>query len=249
MRIQVTGARGMLGSAVCRAVEAAGHQLQDGTAPIEEFKSAWIGAPVVINCAGIVKQRTTLPEHEMVMTNAYGPHRLVWACDEAHTRLIHVSTDCVFTLPGPHDEGDMPSPRDLYARSKLAGEVTRSPHLTIRTSFVGRGPRGLLHNLETDKEMRISRSAWWTGHMVDTVARVLVLLAEQENVSGLLHIPAQMTKRIDLAQMLIDAFHLNCKIVEVGERWEDRRLISERWWKLGFMDLPPLAEQIAEMAR
>lgn len=248
MVIQVTGSRGMLGSAVCRAVEAAGHTLiTNSEVDIESDRE--VVAPVLINCVGIVKQLIQVPAYEFARVNAYAPHWLAHQCEQVGTRLIHISTDCVFTLPGPHSESDMPSPVDLYARSKLAGEVMRSPHLTVRTSFVGHGPRGLLHNLETDKEMRISRSAWWTGHTVDTVARVLVLLAEQENVSGLLHIPAQMTKRIDLAQMLIDAFHFNCKIVEVDEHWEDRRLISERWWKLGFMDLPPLAEQIAEMTR
>ncbi len=61
------------------------------------------GAAVVINCAGLVKQREA-PDSEFMRVNAYGPHRLAEVCDRASARLIHISTDCVFRGPGPHGE-------------------------------------------------------------------------------------------------------------------------------------------------
>lgn len=251
MIIQVTGSRGMLGQAVVKAATEAGHTVLGMAAHdlfrIEISRPGDILAPVIINCAGMVKQRKC-SELEMITANAYGPQHLAWACDEARARMIHVSTDCVFTLPGPHSENDTPSPRDIYARSKLAGEVMRFRHLTIRTSFVGKGPRGLLRRLETEPEMRISRTDAWTGHTVDTVARILVLLAEREEITGLLHIPAEFTRRVDLARMLVIAFRLKCNIIETDDVWEDRRLVSERWYEIGLPVLPPLSEQIAEMA-
>lgn len=248
MNIQITGSCGMLGQVVVKAATEAGHTPVASLFRIGNTLPYQITAPVVINCAGIVKQREC-SEQDMVLSNAYGPHRLAWACDEARARLIHVSTDCVFTLPGPHNESDTPSPRDIYARSKLAGEVTRFRHLTVRTSFVGKGPRGLLHRLETEPEMRISRTDTWTGHTVDTVARALVMLAERDDIAGLLHIPAEFTLRADLARMLVKAFGLNCNIVEMDDVWEDRRLSAARWGALELPELPTLAEQIAEMAR
>src|SRR5262245_38452589 len=137
MNIQVIGHRGMLGTAVSAAVAERGHELVVKDLNIETVIAPHILAPVVINCAGLVKQRQ-YPASRFMAVNAMGPHRLAEACDVAGARLIHVSTDCVFDQPyfnsprGPFSENSMSCALDTYARSKLAGEVS-APHLTVRT--------------------------------------------------------------------------------------------------------------------
>lgn len=93
----------------------------------------------VINCVGIVKQRSeakaAIPSIEI---NALLPHRLLVSCQAHGARLVHVSTDCVFSgRTGNYRESDTPDPVDLYGRSKLLGEVEEAPGLTLRTSIVG----------------------------------------------------------------------------------------------------------------
>ena len=95
---------------------------------------------LVLNCIGIVKQKhegkQAIPS---IRINALFPHELAAFCDSAGAKLIQVSTDCVFSgHKGGRDETALPDPVDLYGRSKLLGEVTHPPHLTIRTSMIGR---------------------------------------------------------------------------------------------------------------
>src|SRR5450756_203889 len=93
----------------------------------------------VINCIGIVKQRD---EAKMavptIRVNSLFPHLLADLCASMNARLIHVSTDCVFSgSRGSYTEDDTPDPVDLYGRSKLLGEVDRDGALTLRTSIIG----------------------------------------------------------------------------------------------------------------
>lgn len=243
MKIQVFGQSGMLGSAVVKAVQRRGHELESNQANLEVVWAGHIFAPVVINCAGLVKQRQYNPSRFMVV-NAVGPHRLAEACDSVGSRLIHVSTDCVFARTGPHCECDAPDADDAYARSKLAGEVTREPHLTIRTSFVGFGRRGLIADLLGGEPMRASNRQLWSGHTVDTVADVLVQLAEMD-VRGLLHLPGEFQTRWELVQTLMRYLGAG-QVVRDDEYKADRRLISDRW-PLG--ELPSFAAQLEAMDR
>jgi dTDP-4-dehydrorhamnose reductase len=104
---------------------------------------------VVINCAGLIKQRPAATDPMAVMqSNALMPLRLAQWCETRGARLIHISTDCVFSgKRGGYSEADTPDPVDLYGLSKLLGEVGTTPHLTLRTSFIGpqlSGQEGLL---------------------------------------------------------------------------------------------------------
>lgn len=94
---------------------------------------------VVVNAIGIVKQRddakAAIPSLEI---NALLPHRLADMCAAHRARLIHISTDCVFSgSRGAYREEDLPDADDLYGRSKLLGEVTARGCLTLRTSIIG----------------------------------------------------------------------------------------------------------------
>src|SRR5215213_8926617 len=106
-----------------------------------------ISPQVVVNCIGIVKQRDVRPA-EMIRANALFPHELAEICGERGIRMIHVSTDCVFSgRRGRYTEEDIPDAQDLYGRSKLLGEASGPGVLTIRTSMIGReleGANGLL---------------------------------------------------------------------------------------------------------
>ena len=88
----------------------------------------------------MVKQRGyRTSEEEMVEVNAHFPHKLLSICDSSGARLIHISTDCVFSgNKGNYVETDNPDPVDIYGSSKLAGEIVDDHNLTIRTSHVGR---------------------------------------------------------------------------------------------------------------
>src|SRR5438477_2175827 len=95
-----------------------------------------------VNAVGIVKQRPeALDAILSIEVNSLLPHRLALDCRAVGSRLIHLSTDCVFSGEGGgYRESDRPDPLDLYDRSKLLGEVTaESGAITLRTSMIGLG--------------------------------------------------------------------------------------------------------------
>ena len=99
---------------------------------------------VVVNCVGVIKQRPEAKDplvcHEV---NTLLPHRIASLCAAEGRRLVHVSTDCVFAgRKGLYVESDLTDAEDLYGRSKALGEVLEVPHVTLRTSIIGRELRG-----------------------------------------------------------------------------------------------------------
>lgn len=94
---------------------------------------------VVINCVGLIKQHGISKQHiDAVKINALLPHELANICDQFNAKLIHFSTDCVFTGDvGLYTEDSLPDARDLYGKSKCLGEVSYGKHLTLRTSIIG----------------------------------------------------------------------------------------------------------------
>lgn len=230
MKIEVIGIDGTLGSALM---------------PMCDFSRR--DAEVVINCAGIVKHRIGKRDTDFIKGNSLLPHLL--AADSE--RLIHVSTDCVFdnNHAAPYDESALPCPTDLYGRSKLAGEIYDAPHLTVRTSFVGIGKRGLLHDLfeQRNQTVKVKKFSYWTGHTTIALSRILLELAEK-NVTGLLHIPGEVVSRAELVRKLSKAFGLNIKVEETNEIGLDRRLISNRWIELRMRPFMTLDEEILELA-
>lgn len=164
-RILILGATGMLGSAVfrvlasapigdvygtARAPESVAHlpkrlheRVLTGVEALsdESLDQAFeaVDPTHVINCVGIVKQLSQSEDPvSSICINSLLPHRIASRCASTGARLIHISSDCVFSGDvGMYRECDKPDPKDLYGRSKLLGEVEYGNALTIRTSIIG----------------------------------------------------------------------------------------------------------------
>ncbi|TVP52863.1 MAG: SDR family oxidoreductase [Halomonadaceae bacterium] len=95
---------------------------------------------VVINCVGMIKQLAGADDPLVALPlNSLLPHRLARLCAIAGSRLVHISTDCVFSgRRGGYTEADTSDAQDLYGKSKYIGEVNHLPHaITLRTSIIG----------------------------------------------------------------------------------------------------------------
>lgn len=247
MLVQVIGATGMLGSEVSRVLRERGHEVHDIFVDIACIMPTDVVAKIVINCSGL--SPSTSSRDRMIAINQTGPHQLSHACDEAGSRLVHVSTDAVFNRPGPHSEGDHPDPSSLYGRSKMKGEVIRDPHLTVRTSFIGIGKRGILAQLLTTPDtISASTRFWWSGHTAASVAEMLVDLALREDITGLIHTPGSFQTRYDLVEKMIKSFDLDIsRLVRDDSYITDRRLTSYKWDRRGLLVPPPFDEQLAAL--
>lgn len=255
--VQVLGATGMLGRAVVREARAAGLTICDERVELEIFNLQHLRASTVINCAGIVKQNLDALPSQVIAANSYAPTRIAEICSIHSARLIHVSTDCVFGTgfasgrggPSWQTEETPPTPNDLYGRSKLAGEVYYTPHLTVRTSFVGFGRYGLISQLLAGP-VTASRYFYWSGHTVDVVATCLIRLVRRDTITGLLHIPGAALTRLELSQKLARYLELpDSRVIESNYLYTDRTLGSVRWHKLGLEAFGTFDEELRAMVK
>jgi len=191
----------------------------------------------VLNCIGVVKQIDAAQDAiTSISINALLPHQLANLCEQARVRLIHFSTDCVFSgRAGPYCENDQPDPADLYGRSKLLGEVDRPGCLTIRSSIVGRELRrgtGLLEWFisQRGEEVRGYQQALYTGLTTEAMADVVQMILErQPDLSGVWQVSGETIDKCSLLGIVNRVFDLGIRIVPDETFHCDRRLDSTRF--------------------
>ena len=209
----------------------------------------------VVNAVGIVKQR---PESEdaiaSIEVNSLLPHRLALACRPTGARLIHLSTDCVFSgSRGGYREEDTPDPVDIYGRSKLMGEVSGEGALTLRTSMIGLGlqRKTSLVDWFVAQSGRVQgyRNAIFSGLTTNELARVIGnLLEKHAQASGLYHLSAAPISKLELLAKLRERLALNVDLVPVDEPRIDRSLDSTRFRRVFGYAAPSWDEMLDALA-
>lgn len=191
----------------------------------------------VVNCAGIVKQRQEATHPlESIRVNALFPQELVELCQVARTRMIHLSTDCVFSgAVGAYREHDVPDPLDLYGRSKLLGEVAAPPATTLRTSIIGleltRHDSLVEWFLRQRGRIAGYTNAIYSGVTTMEMSRcVRMLLTQFPDLSGLWHVAADPIDKYSLLIKLATALdRADVEIVPESDPRCDRSLIGTRF--------------------
>lgn len=159
----------------------------------------------VVNAVGIVKQRGAAKEAiPSLEVNSLLPHRLALLCRAANSRLVHVSTDCVFSgKTGGYTEEDVPDAEDLYGRTKLLGEVAEPGAVTLRTSIIGlelSRKTGLIEWFLAQKgEIRGFRRAVYTGLTTAELSRVIErVLSGHPGLHGVWQVASEPINKHDL---------------------------------------------------
>jgi dTDP-4-dehydrorhamnose reductase len=165
----------------------------------------------VINGIGIVKQRdqakASMPSLEI---NALLPHRLALLCKAIGARLIHMSTDCVFSgRTGNYREQDPSDADDLYGKAKFLGELHDAHCVTLRTSIIGlelNRKTGLVEWFLAQKgSIKGYRRAIYTGFTTVEMARVIErVLLEHKELHGVWHVASVPINKYDLLSLLSD---------------------------------------------
>ena len=210
----------------------------------------------VINCIGIIKQLAAATDPFLsVAINSLLPHRLHRLCQAAGARLIHFSTDCVFSgRTGNYTEDDPSDALDLYGRSKVLGETIGDGALTLRSSIIGRElgtTSGLVEWFLSQRGRRIDgyRRAIYSGFTTLEMARIVrMILTEHRALSGTLQVSSDRIAKYDLLKLMQRAFNLDVEIVPDDTVQIDRSLDSTRFRTLtGFIppSWPALIEELA----
>ncbi len=192
---------------------------------------------VAVNCIGIVKQREEAKAYIPSITlNALLPHVLAECLDAWNGKLIHFSTDCVFSgKKGDYTEEDPSDAEDLYGKTKYLGETTESNALTLRTSIIGRELANFKSLLEwflsqNGKTVQGYKNVIYSGVTTNYLAKTVSnLIKDFPDLAGLYQVTAPKISKHDLLCRIRDAYGLNIEIIPNETEVCDRSMIGEKF--------------------
>jgi dTDP-4-dehydrorhamnose reductase len=233
MTILVLGAGGMLGFALHRVLSDRGFKVLGtvrGAAPVHPWTFGLdylggldvrdvaavrqavrqSGATIVVNAAGVIKQAAGARDPGILFAvNSAVPRRLQATLGPIGVRLVHFSTDCVFSgRKGGYSEADIPDADDDYGLSKYLGEPAGEGCLVLRTSIIGLGlaPNPSLVDwfLSQTGAVRAYRPARFSGLPVHLIGALLADRLLAAELSGLWHLSAEPIDKAALLTLIRD---------------------------------------------
>ncbi len=197
---------------------------------------AQIKPQIVINCVGIVKQLAEANDPLLAIPiNSILPHRLALLSEAVEARLIHISTDCVFSgSKGNYTEKDIPDAYDLYGRSKLMGEVDYPNAITLRTSIIGHelsGSRSLINWFLSQKsKVNGFTKAIYSGFPTVELAEIIEkYVIPNPQMHGLYHVSSDPINKYDLLKIVREVYEKDIEIEPSDKLVIDRSLNSKRF--------------------
>lgn len=210
----------------------------------------------VVNAIGIVKQ---LPEASesipSIEINALFPHRLALLCKDISARMIHLSTDCVFSgKKGNYRESDTSDADDLYGRTKFLGEVIDSHGLTLRTSMIGlelsRKKNLLEWFLAQKKTVHGYKKFVFSGFTTLELSRVIEnMILNYPEAHGVYHVSSEPISKFDLLSLIKEGLKLPIEIIPDESFACDRSLDSSKFRQKFNYNPPNWEEMIDELCK
>lgn len=222
----------------------------------KEFSSVLkkISPKVVINCIGAIKQKNNFNNSsEIIHINSLLPHLLEDACKKVGARMIHFSTDCVYSGKiGNYAEENEPDADDLYGLSKRLGEVLSETSLTLRTSIIGHELNSNLSLLDwflsQESKVKGYKKAIFSGLTTIEIGKVLEkIILPNKDLSGLFHLSVNPISKYDLLNLVAKEYKKNIKIIEDSEIKIDRSLDSSKFITYTGYNPPSWTELIKEL--
>ena len=208
----------------------------------------------IVNAVGIIKQRLTSRESiPSLEINSLFPHRLAILCKAIGARMIHLSTDCVFSgTKGNYREEDPSDAVDLYGKSKYLGELNEQHCITLRTSMIGRElyrKKSLLEWFLAQKgSIKGFKKAIFSGFTTQELSRIIEMILKQNpTASGIYHVSSDPISKYDLLSLINKRLQLPIKIIPDESFVCDRSLDSSRFRKEFNYNPPSWEEMVSEL--
>jgi len=188
----------------------------------------------VFNCIGLIKQlsKSKLPV-SAIEINSLLPHKIAEICTENDSRLVHFSTDCVFSGDmGSYKESSVPDAIDIYGRSKLLGEVSYDKHLTLRTSIIGHELNSNVSLVDwflsqTDTVKGFSNAIFSglpTCYIAEFLEKYVIC---NPDLSGMYHLSAEPIDKYSLLLLIKNKYDIKVDVIDYPDFIIDRSLNSD----------------------
>lgn len=190
---------------------------------------------VIINCIGILNRTAEENPHRAVLINSYLPRFLEFITKNSKTKVIHISTDCVFSgKDGNYTEYSFKDGIGYYAQTKALGEVVNSKDLTFRTSIIGpeinSSGIGLFHWFyQQYGEINGYTNAYWTGITTIELLNALKSAIKDDNIVGLYHlVNDKKISKYNLLEMMNTEFKKRLILIPDDKYKIDKSLVDTR---------------------
>jgi dTDP-4-dehydrorhamnose reductase len=208
---------------------------------------------VVINCAGTIKPRVDeLGDLNAILVNSVFPRLLANVCEKLEIKLIHPTTDCVYSgNKGKYNEDDKYDVNDVYGMSKALGEPNNCT--VIRTSIIGEEVnqgRSLIEWVKSEKNNTVFgfTNHYWNGVTCLQFAKLChKIITDNLFWVGTRHLHSNTLNKKELVQLISDVFDLNLTITPKETDLPCDRSLSTKSNIIDLFTIPTLDIQIKEM--
>ncbi|MDB4077181.1 SDR family oxidoreductase [Porticoccaceae bacterium] len=191
---------------------------------------------VVINCIGVIKQSDAIKDPRSVISvNSLLPHELNEMCGLIGAKLVHISTDCVFTgAKGMYKENDFCDSRDLYGLTKHLGEVDDNKSVTIRTSIIGHEINSKLSLIDWFLSSKNTVGGYsraiFSGLPTVALARIIHdHVIPNDQLCGLYHVSSDPITKFDLLSLVMATYDHSIDLIDDSSLVIDRSLDSRKF--------------------
>lgn len=270
MRIVVLGASGMAGHVIKKYLTEKGHDVFGASrhsgdiyldAESESSRRRFFFSEIncidyIINCIGVLGPDSDINPQRTVLLNSWWPHYLETLYPYTKTKIIHISTDCVFNGErGYYVESDLPNEKSLYGRSKALGELNNDKDLTLRMSIIGteikkHNRSGLLNWVINNQEETLFgwENSIWNGITTLELAKQINNYINNPIISGIYHlVPDYTISKYHLVSHINDIFNCNKEIVPIPGKEENKTLLDTRNAYNVFSTIPNYRAQLLEL--
>jgi dTDP-4-dehydrorhamnose reductase len=191
---------------------------------------------VIINCVGVLNKYAEENPDVAILMNSYLPHFLESVTRKMETKIIHISTDCVFSgSKGNYLEDDFKDGNGFYAQTKALGEINNAKDLTIRTSIIGPELKktgiGLLHwFLQQEGKVNGYIKAYWSGVTTIQLGKSILDILEMPELSGIVHLTNnEKINKFDLIELFKKVFNKKEIEIEQFDKYKvDKSILNTR---------------------
>jgi dTDP-4-dehydrorhamnose reductase len=262
MKITVLGANGMAGHVVASYLGQQGHEVDavdrirlDVENPISVVAFFdQLNTDFVVNCIGLLVQPCIQRPDRASVINSWFPHYIEYQLKNTATRLIHLSTDCVFDgATGHYSETDAHTEMNAYGRSKSLGEVNNGKDITFRMSIIGpelKNGTGLLDWVRSNPASELPGwdNACWNGITTLQLAKCIDCYIRNPKIFGIYHVVNNSvnTNKYELLCLINEVYNLNKTIIRTHGPKDVNKILVDTRLELDFA-IPDYRTQLTEL--
>tara|TARA_R110002020_G_scaffold123525_2_gene280137 strand:+ start:14636 stop:15448 length:813 start_codon:yes stop_codon:yes gene_type:complete len=206
----------------------------------------------IINCIGVIKPFMVNKLSDSIYLNSIFPRKLANHCQETHTRLIHITTDCVFSgQEGSYSEDSLHDALDEYGKSKSLGEPDNC--MVLRTSIIGKEIHKDASLIAWAVSQKGNNVNGYTNHLWNGITTIQYAKCCESIINknlyqiGIRHIFSNFITKYDLLQLISKTLDLDLKVSKFETVQKCDRTLSTTFGLNKELNIPPLSTQIEEL--